>query len=274
MEFLKSHYEKVLLSAVLLGLAVVAAMLPLKVGESTTPLPPPPGKSGFEPTNISTNEAVLAQLTNGTKTVLSGNHNLFNPVKWRRNVYRGVTNVTKFETEEKTGVGALIATNLTPLNLVVSYEGPVVSGDSVRYRIGIMHEEEPTRVNRTMVPWPVAPQEKSESGGFVLLDVKGPRENPSALDIELPKYGKRISISKENPFKLALGYKVDLYYPPDNKVFRDMRAKSFSSSSTPSEYTMVISGETNIIVAIETNEVKLASKATDTRNSIPVHTAP
>ena len=31
MEFLKRHYEKVLLSLVLLGLATVAAMLPLKI---------------------------------------------------------------------------------------------------------------------------------------------------------------------------------------------------------------------------------------------------
>ncbi len=91
MQFLKKHYEKLVLSVVLLVLAVAAGLMPLKVGsenrameEKLAQLTKAPAKP-LKPADISTNELALARLKTNVDIELNGAHNLFNPVKWQRN---------------------------------------------------------------------------------------------------------------------------------------------------------------------------------------------
>src|SRR5437868_10208728 len=88
MEFLKKHYEKLILSVVLLGLAAVAATLPMKVNqekqreeERKTSLLSPK-INPFPPVDLTTNKAVLEKVKTPIHFDIAGKHNLFNPVPW------------------------------------------------------------------------------------------------------------------------------------------------------------------------------------------------
>src|SRR5436190_20603187 len=90
MEFLKNNYEKVILSVVLLGLAVAAALLPIWVAGEKRALEEADNqitqteRKELKPINLFTNELVLQRVVKATALRLSGEHNLFNPVPWQR----------------------------------------------------------------------------------------------------------------------------------------------------------------------------------------------
>src|SRR2546423_885824 len=101
MQFLKKHYEKILLSVVLLGLAAASAALPLLVSQvreqidstvkgvvKSKPKPWTPLED-----YLSTNRAVVRRIEGPFKIQLSGGHNLFNPVRWVRQTDGRITKV-------------------------------------------------------------------------------------------------------------------------------------------------------------------------------------
>src|SRR4051812_9121359 len=128
MDFLKKHYEKLILSVVLLGLAAVAAWLPIKVkqekekeeerkasliGAAVKPYPP---------IDLTTNQQVLAKVKTPIKFDIAGKHNLFNPVPWQQ---RPNGEVIKIKTGNEVGLPALEVTGINPLQMVVTFDGVV-----------------------------------------------------------------------------------------------------------------------------------------------------
>src|SRR5581483_314480 len=87
MEFLKKHYEKILLSVVLLGLGGAALWLPGAIDEAKQQLEVQiEQKVQNHPVtdlDLSQPKAALERLKNPAPVVLSGEHNLFNPVTWK-----------------------------------------------------------------------------------------------------------------------------------------------------------------------------------------------
>src|SRR5512141_591788 len=93
MDFVKKHYEKVLLSIVLLGLAVAAAALPWQVShvrerlnEIERNLTVKVKAKPFKPLDewLNTNKTLVARLEKPLDVELAGVHNLFNPVVWKK----------------------------------------------------------------------------------------------------------------------------------------------------------------------------------------------
>ena len=264
MDFLKSHYEKVLLSLVLLGLAVVAALLPQKVGDAAPPPPNVSSKVNYEPVPLSTNEVVLARLTNDARTTLAGAHNLFNPVDWKRNSQNSP--LIKIDSPDKWGVRALVATNLNPLYLTMTFDGAVSSGDAMRYKIGVTREGEPSPISRQTTPVMATLNDKRDL--FTIMEINGPPDNPTSLVVELAKNNQRITVAQDKPYKAIEGYTIDLKYPPENQAFYRKRDRLHSTREF--EYTVVVAGETNNIVAIDTNQVVLSALSTGMRTTIPI----
>jgi len=221
MEFLKKHYEKLILSIVLLGLAVVAATLPMKVNSEkqreedrknsligAKPVP-------FPPVDLATNQAVLEKVKKPIRFDIAGKHNLFNPVPW---VERPNGELVKIQGGNM-GISALKVTAINPLNMRISFDEviPVTGANGTneyKYQVTVIREgatSNPKSGRAMSVGLPAA-------GIGTLKEVQGPPDNPAALALELPDR-TRVNVSKEKPYSRIIGYAADLVcdLPPINK---------------------------------------------------------
>src|ERR1051325_8757715 len=126
MDFVKKHYEKVLLSIVLLGLAGAAAALPWQVSherdrleEIRRNLTVKVKAKPFRPLDdwLSTNKTALARLETPLNLALSGSHNLFNPVQWKK---MPDGRLIVMRTGSELGPGALKIDQIRELSLTVT----------------------------------------------------------------------------------------------------------------------------------------------------------
>ncbi len=125
MQFIKNHYEKILLGAVLLGLVglLVAMWFVLEADKEKmenlsgsffpkTPLPLPD-------LNLKTQDDAVSRLAVTPTLDLSTTNKLFNPVPWmvdKNGKLKKIDNDTKF------GPGAIVVTNIQPLYFTITLE--------------------------------------------------------------------------------------------------------------------------------------------------------
>jgi hypothetical protein len=228
MEFLKKHYEKIILSVVLLGLAVVAAYLPIKVNQEKEreaarkeQLIGAPAKP-FPPVDLSTNQQVLAKVKTPIKFDISGRHNLFNPVPW---VKKPNGELIKVKTGDEIGIGAIEVVGITPLNLIISFDG--VAGDittqpkdpkDIKYQITVIRETMGSG-GKSVRAFTLG---QANNLG-TLKDIKGPPEAPTEAEFLPLGENKPITITRDKPFMRVIGYAADIVYPPTNLNRKGMR---------------------------------------------------
>jgi len=107
---------------VLVCLAAAGVMLPRQIedvkNQLGAPPEPPANIPPMTPLNVAPLVAAIQQLTNPPALVLSGDHNLFNPVVWKRLPNGGLLKVLK------TGADALTITNITALYQRIAWTIP------------------------------------------------------------------------------------------------------------------------------------------------------
>ena len=264
MEFLKNNYEKVILSLVLLGLAVAAVLLLTSVDSEKRALEEiESGIIAAKPkelklVDLSTNEAALQRMLKPVSLRLVGEHNLFNPVQWKR---MPDGRVFPLRTGREIGPGALAITQLTPLYLKIEYEGPG-SGDAQQYRFKVTREAEKSLSKRIPTTFSV-----TAVGGkapvFVLKDMK-PKEKPTDFVLELVDNKEQVVVSKDKPYVSVAGHTVDLRYDPENLKFIGRRLGD----------SLVFAGDTNKIVAITETNVTVQATSTTKRTTVAYAPAP
>ena len=262
MDFVKKHYEKVVLSLVLLGLAVAAALLPKKVSdirdEINKSIPNPKPKE-FVPYDLSTNQSALSKLTAKEVFTLSGQHNLFNPLRWQKRPDGELVKV-HFGAQQGAAVVQLVST--APLRTILSFDGVTGAGDSLRYRVGLTREADTNAANRAKKTLTLTVGNRSLGVG--LKEVKGSKETPSELLLEMEE-NPRILVATNKPFSMISGWTADLKYPPENnKRFNKVRVGG----------SITLSGETYNIVAISENEIVLSAKSSSKRTTVKLTPAP
>jgi hypothetical protein len=248
MDFLKKHYEKLILGLVLVGLAVAAAFLPFKISsdrqaaeEKRTNLTQPKVK---ELTNLDLTlpENTIKRVATVTQLDFSPPNKVFNPMPWQKSA-DGLIPGTKV------GPSAATITNVTPLYLRLTLDSVTVSDSGARYVIGVQKEADPNPSKRSKKQSYASVNTKTDV--FTLLEVKGKAEDPTQLVLELNDSGERVSISKEKPFNRIDGYTADLRYEPEKKTWADRRVGA----------VLTFNGEDYNIVAINQNEVVLSAKS-------------
>ena len=244
MEFLKKHYEKILLSFVLLCLAITAAWFQIKINaekeksqEYIIALPKP---KEVKPLDLTTNQAALQRLQNPPSIEISGAHNLFNPVTWK------VKPDGTFLKIVREGVDALTVTNIQPLFMELAYERASGAG----YWIGVK--------SKSVKKPSVYAKLNEKKDLFKITEIKGPAEDPEELVLELTENQQVISIGKEKPFKRVEAYTADLRYEPDSKNFLRQQVNNVIS----------FAGESYKIIAINEKDVRVSASSTEKRTTI------
>jgi hypothetical protein len=256
MEFLKKHYEKIVLCVVLLGLAGAAVWMSMAIDRVPANLPAPPagvtperrggrgpkgpaGAPTIAPIDMSTNEAALALATHPPAITLSGDHNLFNPVTWKRKSDGTLLKIIK------TGPDALVVTNITPLYTIISFDHASGNGSGV-YVMATQQQSDLQHPKRPVTEY-AKKNEKVKSGLYVIRDVKGDTDNPSEIDVELPETGEIVPITKDKPYEREDSCIADLRYEPDAKTFSKVHVNE----------NLRLDGEQYKIVEITNNAVRI-----------------
>jgi hypothetical protein len=264
MEFLKKHYEKILLCLVLLGLAGAAVWMKAAIDDMKRGVPEPtnavsseggprrgprrgpPGPTAAEPKGMDLSEDLqaLAQITNPPPVVLSGGHNLFNPVTWKRKTNGDLFKVLK------SGPDAVTVTNITPLYTVITFDHP--SGDGGIYVISVQQHVELQQAGTTYhkaVEYAKKDQ-KTKTGVFIVRGIKGAENEPTEVNLEIPQSGEtNVWISTNTPYKRVDSYLADLKYDPETKVLLKQKVDDW----------IKLDNEMYKIVEITNNAVRLQS---------------
>jgi len=251
MLFLKRHYEKILLSVVLICLGLTAAWFPAKIRKEkenaqkykfTFTIP-----KELQPIDLTTNQAALQRLQNPPTVLLSSEHNLYNPVTWK------LKSDGSFLKILREGVDALILTKTHPLHMELNFERSTAAG----YWIGIkrLDAKKPSSYAKL--------NEKKEL--FTIKEIKGANpEEPDQIILELAENQQMIAISKNKPFKRVEGYAADFRYEPDNLNFVNKKINEVIN----------FGGESYKIIAITENAARVQAISTDKRATIPLKSAP
>lgn len=259
MEFLKKHYEKVILSVVLLGLAGGVVYMLFEIDSEKAYLEEKrkgiiAKMNPYKPVDLSifaqTAQRAKAQL----KVVLSGPHNTFNPVLWQQKL-DGTT--IKVVSGTEVGVGAATVVGISNLNTTIVLERISTSSSGASYQIGITREAASYPAERRKRSRYLSMTSRVAEGYFTLKEVKGPPENPEALVLELDDTKELINISTGKPYIKIGGYTAEIRYDLENRIFSKVRSGD-SIAFAGDEY----------VVEIKANEVVLSSKSSTKRTTL------
>jgi hypothetical protein len=263
MDFLKKNYEKVLLGAVLLGLAVAVAFLPFKISSE---------RKSLEDMSQSLTRPKVKELTNLDLTLpqkalqrvsapvavnFSEPHKLFNPMPWKKASDGRLIKVDA----SNIGPGAVTITKMTPLHLELRLD-QVTMVDSPRYVIGTIKEADPDPRKRAKRQTYCKINDKNET--FALREVQGPPENPTNIVVELNDTGARVSLAKDKPFRRVDGFMASLKYSPENKTWENRRVGDVLNFAGEPYKIVAITKEEVILLAPSGKKTTIKNNATAT----------
>jgi hypothetical protein len=252
MDFLKKHYEKVLLGVVLLGLAVAVAFLPIKITSEKQKLEDMrntlihPKVKPLTNLDLSLPDNVLKRAAAPALVDFSAPNKLFNPMPWQKATDGHLIKV------DATNIGpnAVTITKMVPLYLTFRLNDVTVMDSGARCKIGVENEAALSLNDRKKEKY-CKLGDKNET--FALRDIKIPPDNPTnaTVVLELNDTGQRATVTKDQPFRRIDGYMVDLKYAPESKTWNSRRKGAL----------LTFNGEEYNIVAITENEVVLSAKS-------------
>lgn len=246
MQFLKKHYEKILLGVVLLGLVAAAVFLVFLVASEKNRLEELANSiinhtiKPLEPPVLTDYQVTLQRASQPVSLDLSSTNKLFNPLRWQK-----AADGHLFVAEISSVVKMLQVTKATPLYYTISLDTVTMTESGARYGVGV--DDQGGAKPKGKHIYYASKGEKKDP--FILQDVKGPADNPASLDLELADSGELIHISKDKPYKRIDGYVVDMKYPPENRTFPNKRVES----------TIFFGGNEYKVVAITQDEVVLSA---------------
>lgn len=259
MEFLKNHYEKVVLGVVLVALAAVAAMLPMKISSDKTNAENVVNFQKREPDpleriDLSEVEGIRKEVQNPPEAKLAGSHNTFNSVVWIEMPDGGLVK----RRPEDIGVRQLQVESVAPLNFIIEYDR--VSGSG--YYFNVTREDADQPRDRRRRGFYISPTSAAKANTiFTLAEVRGEATDPLAFVLKLQETDEEVVVSKSRPYHVTNGYSATIVYPPEKRTWKDARNKQ----------PLVFAGDTNIIVDINPAEVILRAVSNEKTTTITVN---
>lgn len=268
MEFLKNHYEKILLSLVLIGLTGAAGMLAIKaletrsnmaaLSEITPKVKPPPNTD-----NLKIYAEALSNAMAPQRVDFDGAHKIFNPEKVLRNRLTQV-----LIPNGEVGPKNLQIKQIRPLRLVVRAESMTIVGRKRLYLHYLAEFEQGSigmRWNKRTISkvgskiFLVGPIAKSKQMVFTVNEI-GDDPDQVSVDMEFT-IGSGLPIPIQlrgtNTWEREMEYSVDMHYPPESRDFLNVRVNQ--------PLYPPFGGDTNYVIQITSNAVTLRSMSNQKR---------
>jgi hypothetical protein len=262
MEFLKKHYEKVLLGVVLFGLAAAVAYLPFKIGSDRETLDAKiksvtnPNAKPLTNQDLSGPENMLKRLSAAAEVDFSPPNRLFNPMAWQKTpdgmlIEKNITNI---------GPRALVVTKQVPLYLNVSLADLTPTDSGTRFNIVVEKQASPNPKESKKKQYYCKLGDKNDT--FAVREAKAVPESSTnvTLTIELNDTSEKVKISRDKPFKRIDGYMVDLKYPPEKLTFRPGSRVGTTLSFNGEDYNIVAITEDEVVLSAKSNQKKTTVK--------------
>jgi len=268
MDFVKKHYEKILLGFVLLGLVGALVFLPFMIASDQQKLKdmsygvvhpkaaPLPGLDVTRETNV------LERLQSPYKLDFSTTNKLFNSVPWQRTPDgRLIKNAAGNE------ISLAVVTQIAPLYLVLtldSIETNLIETNEVGARYVISMERQaaalPSQRGKKQHYASVGEKVGEKNDAFVIREVNGSAADPGTLKliVQLMDTGETMTLSKDKPFRRVDAYAADLKYDPEKKTWQGQRVGS----------NLKFAGDDYIVVAIDQGSVILSAKSNQKKTTL------
>ncbi len=262
MDFVKKHYEKILLSVVLLGLVGALVFLPfliikdqdtqrrMKEGIIHVKVSPLPALDLTRQTNV------VERLRSPYKLDFSTTNKLFNPVPWQRAVDGSLI---KIKTGDEIGPRAVVITKITPLCLILTLDSVETNEFGARYVISMERQAASLPGQRGKRQHYASVGEKNETFTITGATNMAPDNPAQLLIMQLTDTGERVTLSKDKPFRRINGYAADLKYDPEGKKWQAQRVGA----------NLKFAGDDNIIVAINQDAVILLARSNQKKTTRP-----
>lgn len=251
MDFLKKHYEKLLLALVVLGSVGLLVYMPIVIREDreeatrhiegarkVVPLPEQ---------DLSTQNQLVQRLGQPLALDLDSTNKLLNPVEWQK------TQDGQLVRRENIGERALVVSKITPLYLMIVLDKVETNELGARYSVGVQHQAAARASQQRLQHHYVSVGDKNDT--FQLVGVDGPADNPQRLNLKLMDTGEAVTLQGTAPYQRVDGYSADLRYDPERKVFANRRVGA----------TISFGGDDYIVVAIEADKVILSNQSNQKR---------
>jgi len=267
MQFLKKHYEKLILCIVLLALAVAAVMLSIRVSQVKRSLEKNAQtiaayqRTPLKPVDLTLFQASLAVHTNPPPVSMTNRHLLFNPVPWFK---KPDGTIFKVVTGNEIGIGALQCVQIKPLKRIVSFEGATGTAEKPRYTIGVIKQGSTNKAELNKKLYYLSPMDKNKV--FLLKEAKGEALNPTEVVLVWleDESNDELVVTKAMPSEKITDHLVDLTYPPDNLEFKNKRLND----------SITIAGENYIIIAITETQIVMSAERNQKRTIVPLRATP
>ncbi len=265
MEFLKKHYEKILLGLVLILMAVALALLPFFISSEKDKLNDMksavlhPKVKALTNLDLSGPEQTLKRLATPAVIDFSAPNRLFDPMPWQK------TAEGRLVLRESVGPSRVVVTNITPLYLELTLDSVNTSDPAnPQYVIGIEKQAAatPSQRRKTQRLCSMNPPSKNET--FTMLEVKGKPDDPSQITVQLNDTGEKAVISKDKPFMRIDGYMADLHYDLEKKNWTHQRVNSPPLTFNGEEYKIVAINQNEVVLSAKQNGKKWPIKANPT----------
>ncbi len=272
MEFLKNHYEKIILGVMLLLMAVGAVVLVMEVSSVQAQLEEyrkiiVAGTDSKKPAaeNLSIYTNGLAKVRNPPQTDFITVHRVFNPDAWYVNTNGDLILGTTV------GVHRLAVPQITPQHLKLWFDG--IGGTPGRESVKINAIREFARTPQEQGKRPLSLSLTSTNTVNMLdapsklqifaREIGGTPEAPE-VKFELVEPGKepvKLTMSKTQGYTNVVEYVAHIVYTVEtNFVWRTAR------KGTP----LVFAGDTNIVVEITASNVVVRATSNDKQTTIPL----
>jgi hypothetical protein len=267
MDFVKKHYEKILLGFVLLGLVGALVFLPFMIARDQQQLREMsygvvhPKAVPLPALNLTNETSVLERLQSPYKLDFSTTNKLFNPVQWQR------TPDGRFiKLASGNEAGMAVVTKITPLYLILTLDSVETNDNELGARYVISMERQasalPAQRGKRQHYASVGEKVGEKDDAFIIREASGSPADFGTLKltVQLMDTGERATLSKDKPFRRVDGYSADLKYdlekPP--KTWQGQRINA----------NLRFDADDYIIVAIDQNSVVLSARSNQKKTTL------